>query len=162
VRKRRFPIVGDGGGIWSFVHFDDAASATVLALEREAAGIDNIVDDEPALVREWLPALAEVIGAKPPRRVRWLARLLAGEAGVVLISEIRASRTRSQGASSAGPCATRPGVAASSRPKGAQMRSRCKFDQSGRVTKFLHPCVLAEIWLYSGYEDGGLDPRQAV
>ena len=90
MRKRRFPIVGDGGGIWSFVHFDDAASATVLALEREAPGIDNIVDDEPAPVRAWLPALAEAIGAKPPRRVpRWLARLLAGEAGVVLITEIR-------------------------------------------------------------------------
>jgi len=89
VRRRSFPIVGDRGGIWSFVHFDDAASATVLALEREAPGIDNIVDDEPAPVREWLPALAEVIGAKPSRRVRWLARLLAGEAGVVLITEIR-------------------------------------------------------------------------
>ena len=90
VRKRRFPIVGDGGGIWSFVHLDDAAAATVLALERGAPGVYNIVDDEPAPVREWLPALAEAIGAKPPHRVpRWLARLLAGEAGVVLMTEIR-------------------------------------------------------------------------
>jgi 2-alkyl-3-oxoalkanoate reductase len=90
VRKRRFPIVGDGGGIWSFVHLDDAASGTVLALERGASGIYNIVDDDPAPVREWLPALAAVIGAKPPRRVpRWLARLVAGEAGVVLMTEIR-------------------------------------------------------------------------
>jgi nucleoside-diphosphate-sugar epimerase len=90
VRKRRFPIVGDGGGIWSFVHLDDAASATVLALERGASGIYNIVDDDPTPVREWLPALAAVIGAKPPRRVPlWLARLVAGEAGVVLMTEIR-------------------------------------------------------------------------
>jgi 2-alkyl-3-oxoalkanoate reductase len=90
VRKRRFPIVGDGGGIWSFVQLEDAAAATVLALERGTAGVYNIVDDEPAPVREWLPALAAAIGAKPPRRVpRWLAQLLAGEAGVVLMTEIR-------------------------------------------------------------------------
>ena len=90
VRKGRFPIVGDGGGIWSFVHLNDAAEATVLSLEQDAVGIYNIVDDEPAPVREWLPALAAAIGAKPPRRVpRWLARLLAGEAGVVLMTEIR-------------------------------------------------------------------------
>ena len=90
VLKRRFPIVGDGGGIWSFVHVDDAAAATVLALERGAPGIYNIVDDEPAAVREWLPALAESVGAKPPRRVpRWLGRLAAGKPGVVLMTEIR-------------------------------------------------------------------------
>jgi 2-alkyl-3-oxoalkanoate reductase len=90
VRKRRFPIVGDGGGIWSFVHLDDAAAATILGLEEGAPGIYNIVDDEPAPVNEWLPALAESIGAKPPRHVpRWLARLLAGDAGVALMTEIR-------------------------------------------------------------------------
>jgi nucleoside-diphosphate-sugar epimerase len=90
VRKRRFPIVGDGGGIWSFVHLDDAAMATVLAAEQGATGILNIVDDDPAPVREWLPALAAAVDAKPPRRVpRWLARLLAGESGVVLMTEIR-------------------------------------------------------------------------
>jgi nucleoside-diphosphate-sugar epimerase len=90
VRKRRFPIVGDGGGIWSFVHLDDAAAATVLALERGEPGSYNVVDDDPAPVREWLPALAAAIGAKPPRRVpRLLARLLAGESGVVLMTEIR-------------------------------------------------------------------------
>jgi nucleoside-diphosphate-sugar epimerase len=82
VRKRRFPIVGDGGGIWSFVHLDDAAAATVLALERGEPGIYNVVDDEPASVRVWLPALAAALGAKPPRRVpRWLARIAAGESG---------------------------------------------------------------------------------
>jgi 2-alkyl-3-oxoalkanoate reductase len=92
VRKRRFPIVGDGGGIWSFVHLEDAAAATVLAIERGAPGIYNIVDDEPAPVREWLPALAAAIGAKPPRRIpSWLARLVAGEAGVLLMTESRGS-----------------------------------------------------------------------
>jgi len=90
VRRRRFPIVGDGGGIWSFVHLEDAAAATVIALERGAPGLYNVVDDEPAAVREWLPALAAAIGAKPPRRVpRWLARLAAGQSGVVLMTEIR-------------------------------------------------------------------------
>jgi len=90
VRKRRFPIVGDGGGVWSFVHLDDAAAATVLAVERGAPGVYNVVDDEPAPVREWLPALAAAIGAKPPRRVpRWLARILAGEVGVVMMTEVR-------------------------------------------------------------------------
>jgi nucleoside-diphosphate-sugar epimerase len=90
VRKRRLPIVGDGGGIWSFVHLDDAAAATVLALERGDPGLYNVVDDEPAPVREWLPALAAAIGAKPPRRVpRWLARLAAGESGVAIMTETR-------------------------------------------------------------------------
>jgi nucleoside-diphosphate-sugar epimerase len=90
VRKRRFPIVGDGGGIWSFVHLEDAATATILALEQGAEGVYNVVDDDPAPVREWLPALADAIGAKPPRRVpAWLARLLAGESGVVMMTESR-------------------------------------------------------------------------
>src|SRR6266540_2049181 len=80
VRKRQFPIVGNGGGVFSFIHLDDAAAATVLALEHDGAGIYNIVDDEPAPVREWLPALANALGARPPRHVPvWLARLVAGE-----------------------------------------------------------------------------------
>lgn len=95
VRARRFPIVGDGAGVWSFVHLDDAAAATVLALEQGATGIYNVVDDDPAPLREWLPVLAEAIGAKPPRRVpRWLARLAAGEAGVVLMTESRGASNR--------------------------------------------------------------------
>jgi nucleoside-diphosphate-sugar epimerase len=90
VRKRRFPIVGDGGGVFSFIHLDDAAAATVLALELNRAGIYNIVDDEPAPVREWLPVLADVLGAKPPRHVpRWLARLVAGEGAVMMGTESR-------------------------------------------------------------------------
>ena len=90
VRKRQFPIVGDGGGVTSFIHLDDAAAATVLALEQDAAGIYNIVDDEPAPVREWLPVLAETLGTKPPRHLpRWLAKLFAGEAMVMLGTEAR-------------------------------------------------------------------------
>jgi nucleoside-diphosphate-sugar epimerase len=90
VRKRRFPIGGSGGGISSFVNLDDASAAILLALERGDPGVYNIVDDEPAPVRDWLPALAKAIGAKPPRRVpRWFVRLVAGEAGVALMTEIR-------------------------------------------------------------------------
>ena len=90
VRKRQFPIVGDGDGVFSFIHLDDAAAATVLAIEHDGAGIFNIVDDEPAPVREWLPVLAEALGAKPPRHVpRWLARLFAGEGAVVMGTEAR-------------------------------------------------------------------------
>jgi nucleoside-diphosphate-sugar epimerase len=90
VRKRQYPIVGKGGGVASFIHLDDAATATVLALEHDGPGIFNVVDDEPAPVREWLPVLADALGAKPPRRFpRWLARLFAGEAAVVMGTESR-------------------------------------------------------------------------
>jgi nucleoside-diphosphate-sugar epimerase len=90
VRKRRFPIIGSGDGITSFVHLEDAAAATVLALENGNPGIYNVVDDDPAPVREWLPALASAIGAKAPRHVpRWLARLLAGDGVVALMTECR-------------------------------------------------------------------------
>ena len=90
VRKRQFPVVGDGAGVFSFIHLDDAAAATVLALEGDRAGIYNIVDDEPAPVREWLPVLAEALGAKPPRHFpRWLARLVAGEGAVMMGTEAR-------------------------------------------------------------------------
>jgi nucleoside-diphosphate-sugar epimerase len=90
VRKRQFPIVGDGGGVSSFIHLDDAAAATVLALDHDGPAIYNIVDDEPAPVREWLPVLAEALGAEPPRRFPvWLARLFAGASGVMLGTEAR-------------------------------------------------------------------------
>jgi 2-alkyl-3-oxoalkanoate reductase len=98
VRKRLFPIVGDGGGVSSFIHLDDAAAATVLALDHGGAGIYNVVDDEPAPVREWLPVLAEVLGAKPPRHVpRWLARLVAGDAAVVMGTESRGASNAKAG-----------------------------------------------------------------
>jgi 2-alkyl-3-oxoalkanoate reductase len=90
IRKRRFPVVGGGTGVWSFVHIDDAAGATLAALDRGAPGIYNIVDDDPAPVSEWLPALADAIGAKPPRRVpTWIGRLAGGEMAVSLMTQVR-------------------------------------------------------------------------
>ena len=90
VRKRQYPLVGGGAGYSSWVHLDDAASATVLAVEQGARGVFNIVDDEPAPASEWLPYLAKCAGAKPPMRVpKWLARLLAGEVAVVTMTEGR-------------------------------------------------------------------------
>jgi 2-alkyl-3-oxoalkanoate reductase len=90
VRKRRFPVVGEGTGVWSFTHIVDAATATVLAAEHAPPGIYNVVDDDPAPVGEWLPELAAAIGAKPPRHVPlWLGRLLAGEVVATMMTEIR-------------------------------------------------------------------------
>jgi nucleoside-diphosphate-sugar epimerase len=90
VRKRRFPVVGDGAGVWSFTHIDDAAAATLAAIERGRPGVYNVCDDEPAPVREWLPELAKTLGAKPPMRVpRWLGRVLGGEAAAVMMTEVR-------------------------------------------------------------------------
>ncbi|HEU5421680.1 MAG TPA: NAD(P)-dependent oxidoreductase [Streptosporangiaceae bacterium] len=95
VRKRQFPVIGSGEGVSSFVHLDDAAAATILALDHDGPAIYNIVDDEPAPMRVWLPVLAEILGAKPPRHVpAWVARLFAGEGGVMM-------GTQSRGASNA-------------------------------------------------------------
>jgi nucleoside-diphosphate-sugar epimerase len=92
VRARKMPIVGAGSAVWSWIHVDDAASATAAALERGATGVYNIVDDDPAPIAEWLPYLAEVIGAGPPRHVPiWLGRLAAGEVGVSMMTQIRGS-----------------------------------------------------------------------
>jgi nucleoside-diphosphate-sugar epimerase len=90
IRRRKLPVVGGGGGVWSWIHLDDAASATVAALERGRRGVYNIVDDEPAKASECLPYLAEVVGAKPPMHVpAWLGRFLAGEAAVGMMTEAR-------------------------------------------------------------------------
>jgi nucleoside-diphosphate-sugar epimerase len=90
IRKRKFPVVGDGGGVWSFIHIADAADATLAAVEHGSRGVYNVVDDDPAPVAEWLPALAETLGAKKPMRLpRFVARLFAGEPGVVMMTEIR-------------------------------------------------------------------------
>jgi nucleoside-diphosphate-sugar epimerase len=90
IRKRGFPVVGGGQGVWSFVHIADAAEATVAAVEHGSRGIYNVVDDEPAPVAEWLPAIAESVGAKQPRKVpRWLGRVLAGEVATVMMTEVR-------------------------------------------------------------------------
>lgn len=92
VRKRKMPIIGDGAGIWSWIHLDDAAAATVAAVEHGRAGTYNIVDDEPAPVSEWLPYLAECVGAKHPMRVpRWVGRMAAGETTVRWMTEARGS-----------------------------------------------------------------------
>jgi nucleoside-diphosphate-sugar epimerase len=90
VRRRKFPLVGDGGGVWSFIHVADAADATVAAVERGRRGVYNVVDDDPAPAAEWLPALAQELGVKRPIRVpRLIGRVFAGEAGVVMMTELR-------------------------------------------------------------------------
>jgi nucleoside-diphosphate-sugar epimerase len=90
LRKRQFPLVGGGTGYSSLVHLDDAASATVLAVEQQAKGVFNIVDDEPAPASAWLPYLAACAGVKPPMRVpKWLARMLAGDVAVTMMTEGR-------------------------------------------------------------------------
>jgi 2-alkyl-3-oxoalkanoate reductase len=99
IARRRTPMIGDGNGWWSFVHIEDAADATALAIDHgEAGSIYNIVDDEPVPVREWLPALAAMLGAKPPRHVpAWLGRVLAGEHLVVMMTQGRAGSNAKAG-----------------------------------------------------------------
>ena len=90
IRARKFPIVGSGAGVWSFIHIEDAAEATVKAIEGGAPGVYNVVDDHPVPVSDWLPQLADAVGAKRPMRVpRWLGRIMAGEAATVMMTEIR-------------------------------------------------------------------------
>lgn len=90
VRKRQFPLIGDGAGIWSWIHLDDAAAATVAALERGRPGVYNIVDDEPAPVSEWLPSLAQAVGARRPMRVpAWVGRLVGGTTTVQWCTQAR-------------------------------------------------------------------------
>jgi nucleoside-diphosphate-sugar epimerase len=95
IRKRKFPVVGDGGGVWSFIHIEDAAAATLAAIEHGKRGIYNVVDDEPAPVSVWLPAAADALGAKPPRRLpRWLGRIAAGEAATVMMTDVRGASNK--------------------------------------------------------------------
>lgn len=98
VRARKFPIVGSGEGVSSFIHLEDASDATVLALEHDGPAVFNVVDDEPAPIKVWLPELARIVGAKPPRRLpKWLARIFAGEALVMMATEARgASNARAK------------------------------------------------------------------
>lgn len=100
MRKRRVPIIGDGGGVWSFLHVTDAAAATVAAVQAGSPGIYNIVDDDPARVAQWLPVVAKAVGAKPPWHVpAWLGRLAAGEAGLSMMTQIRGcSNAKAKGA----------------------------------------------------------------
>ena len=98
IRARKFPLAGEGTGVWSFIHIDDAAAATVAAIEHGRRGVYNVVDDEPAPISEWLPELAKAVGAKPPRRVPlWLGRLAGGDVAAVMMTELRgASNTRAK------------------------------------------------------------------
>ena len=90
IQKRKLPLIGDGTGVWSFIHYDDAADATVKAIESDATGVFQIADDDPAQAAVWLPAFAKIVGAKPPRRIpAWLARLAVGDVGVAAFTEIR-------------------------------------------------------------------------
>jgi nucleoside-diphosphate-sugar epimerase len=93
VRKRQFPVVAGGTATWSFIHVDDAADATLRAIEGDAPpGVYNVTDDEPGAVRDWLPAFAEAVGAKPPRKVpAWLARLVAGRFAVISMTQLEAA-----------------------------------------------------------------------
>jgi 2-alkyl-3-oxoalkanoate reductase len=95
IRKRKFPVVGNGAGVWSFIHIEDAAAATAAAIEHGERGIYNVVDDEPAPVSVWLPVAADALGAKPPRRLpRWLGRIAAGEAATVMMTEVRGASNK--------------------------------------------------------------------
>jgi len=90
IRKRKFPLVGNGAGVWSFIHVADAAEATEAAVEHGGRGVYNVVDDDPAPVAEWLPALAQTLGAKKPMRVpRFVGRLFAGQVGEMMMTELR-------------------------------------------------------------------------
>jgi nucleoside-diphosphate-sugar epimerase len=98
VRRRRFPVVGDGSGRFSFIHVDDAAAATVLALDHGGLGIYHVTDDEPAPARDWVPAMAAAMGAKPPHRAPlWLAKLVAGSTAVAMTSMRGASNAKARG-----------------------------------------------------------------
>jgi nucleoside-diphosphate-sugar epimerase len=95
LRKRKLPLVGSAAGVWSWIHLDDAAAATVAAIERGTRGVYNVVDDEPAPVSAWLPYLADAVGAKEPRHVpSWLARMAIGEVGVQWMTEARGAANR--------------------------------------------------------------------
>ncbi|MET9272861.1 NAD(P)-dependent oxidoreductase [Kribbella sp. NPDC003557] len=90
IQKRRLPIIGDGTGVWSFIHYDDAAAATVKAVESDVTGVFQIADDDPAQAAVWLPELARILGAKAPRHIpAWLGRLAVGDVGVAAFTEIR-------------------------------------------------------------------------
>jgi nucleoside-diphosphate-sugar epimerase len=98
IRKRRFPLIGEGGGVWSFIHIADAATATLAAVEHGNRGVYNVVDDDPAPVAEWLPYLTQLLSGKGPRRMpRIVVRLVAGEGGVVMMTDARgASNTKAK------------------------------------------------------------------
>ena len=105
VRKRKFPLVGDGGGVWSFIHVADAAEATVAAIEHGSRGVYNVVDDDPAPIAEWLPALAQLLGAKQPMRAAAHGRLFAGEVIPMMMTELRGASNAKASSSWVAPSA---------------------------------------------------------
>ena len=136
IQKRKLPLIGDGTGVWSFIHYDDAADATVKAVESDATGIYQIADDDPAQAAVWLPEFAHILGAKPPRHIpAWLARLAVGDVGVAAFTEIRGADNTLAKATSTGNPATAPGARASARASdcpgqrtglGRDNRARCR------------------------------------
>jgi nucleoside-diphosphate-sugar epimerase len=122
VRKRRYPVIGNGAGVASWIHLDDAAAATVLALDHDGPAIYNIVDDEPAATSEWLSVLADALGARPFLRVpAWVVRLIAGEDAVMGATQARERAMPGPSASSGGRSATQPGGWGSLPPTRAAM-----------------------------------------
>jgi hypothetical protein len=161
VRRRRFPIVGGGGGVWSFVHIDDAAAATMAAMERGRPGIYNVVDDDPAPVAAWLPALAAAIGAKPPRRLpAWVGRLAAGEHGLVMMTEIRGASNAKAKRELGWTPSIRPGARTSGRWRRALERppeidgAGCPFRHDPRGPGAPSSVTLESGW-WSGVARGG-------
>ena len=136
IRARKFPVVGNGAGMLSLIHVEDAASATVAAIERGHRGVYNIVDDSPEPISEWLPAVADAIGAKPPRHVpRWVGRLLAGEAAAVMMTELRGvSNAKAKRELDWQPRypSWREGLGASGAPAGTAAASRGRHDRPAR------------------------------
>ena len=131
IRKRQVPIVGGGTGVWSFIHIEDAAAATVAAVEGGPAGIYNVVDDEPAPVSEWVPVLAAAVGAKRPLRVpRWVGRLAAGEWATVAMTELRGA-SNDKAKRELGLAAALPELAAGLR-QGARLTWRSCSTSCGR------------------------------
>jgi hypothetical protein len=132
VRRRRFPIVGSGSAIWSFVHLADAAEATALAVERGEPGVYNVTDDEPAAVREWLPVFADAIGgAGTGARPRWLGRVLGGPLSVTMMTELRGASNAKAKRGSVGSSDIRHGAWASAGAS-ADPRIRRHDERSGR------------------------------
>ncbi len=118
-------MIGSGAGVWSFIHVADAAEATVAAIDQGHPGIYNIVDDDPAPVAEWLPALAQELGAKKPLRVpRFVGRMVAGEVGAVMMTEIRGASTQRPSASLGGSRSTRAGGKGSPRSPAGDRAAR--------------------------------------
>ena len=152
IRKRRFPLIGDGGGVWSFIHIEDAAAATAAAVEHGPPGVYNIVDDEPAPVREWLPVLASALGAKPPRRIpRWLGRLVAGEGATIMMTDARGASNAKAKRELGWSSGIRAGGWVSPRGWLTRCRGWCEWERTtAPELPISRPCVFASDPIGSG------------